>query len=752
MGNDYENEPYVGPEQEKLWNTLNELSSNYYESVDARRQEALMVLLDESKSSDAKKRELTKYLSFRMNPDSFSVQLSDGCSYSFPQIASIATSLLNDRYFPYGDSPQIINNLDPFFESVTLEDVVLAYHNYRLSMDDEKDESLSHLVKLVGLYAKYAFEMDELRINFPVQEGILAHDESISHFCSVVTFMDSYLRKYGTKWRLFANKYVLKDDEHIDFASRIDRDAAYSFGKRNPLDIRQIKLIDYLRKFDDLDDNVVDFGFEWIINDLYKPSGWNRDVDKSELSSIQWPTFCDLMALLKKECEQKSRRDYFRKVYEHIIEILTTIRNSNLETEFDKQLVITEEDYADAEKNNAEVDLESAFDNIQRNIRYLFVVVMAADAIPEFSADEEKMKWREMICRKLCEIFSSDYAYEDITKEDGINQNKLRKNENRADREKASLYKTFLMEYESASIESIMQNRLKLLDRAKAIDPEDFTFLDKCSASILKRIQDSTNSESLVPFAKKLREDINSGKTIQVPESVINTLATAELMYTKYAIDEFAVQGFDYSSISALYYQAFENAYNELIWGKYANYLNSLYIDSDKYTDILQRQHRTNQRPDPQYNRGLLRQNDPGYGFLPSEEKDWKFFITYDSNAGVSVKSTCMYASFAEFIKNDRKYHMSKIPNFYQWFAIELGFGSKPEMLANNSFISLLNRFRTNVSAAVPNRNNASHGGSEISKDQCAEDRETVLADLQRIRAVNIGLIQQLIAILNFNH
>ena len=137
MRNDYEDEPYVSPEQEKLWKTLDELSSKYYESVDTNRKKALKALVNESISSDAKKRELTKYFSSRMDPASFTVLLSDGISYSFPQIASIATSLLNDRYFPYGDSPQIINNLDPFFESVTLEDVVLACHNYTLSMDDE---------------------------------------------------------------------------------------------------------------------------------------------------------------------------------------------------------------------------------------------------------------------------------------------------------------------------------------------------------------------------------------------------------------------------------------------------------------------------------------------------------------------------------------------------------------------------------------------------------------------------------------
>ena len=72
-------------------------------------------------------------------------------------------------------------------------------------------------------------------------------------------------------------------------------------------------------------------------------------------------------------------------------------------------------------------------------------------------------------------------------------------------------------------------------------------------------------------------------------------------------------------------------------------------------------------------------------------------------------------------------------------------------MVSNTNFRILLNQFRSDVSAAVENRNNASHGGSEISKEQCSEDRDTVLSDLQRARTVNMGLIRQLITILNFN-
>ena len=36
-------------------------------------------------------------------------------------------------------------------------------------------------------------------------------------------------------------------------------------------------------------------------------------------------------------------------------------------------------------------------------------------------------------------------------------------------------------------------------------------------------------------------------------------------------IRNYAEKGFDYSCISALYYQAFEEAYNKLIWNEYAD-------------------------------------------------------------------------------------------------------------------------------------------------------------------------------------
>ncbi len=64
MGNEYDYEPSITPEQEEKSNTLIELSSKYHEMEDTKRNKALMILLDETSNSDVKKKELNTYLAW----------------------------------------------------------------------------------------------------------------------------------------------------------------------------------------------------------------------------------------------------------------------------------------------------------------------------------------------------------------------------------------------------------------------------------------------------------------------------------------------------------------------------------------------------------------------------------------------------------------------------------------------------------------------------------------------------------------
>ena len=56
--------------------------------------------------------------------------------------------------------------------------------------------------------------------------------------------------------------------------------------------------------------------------------------------------------------------------------------------------------------------------------------------------------------------------------------------------------------------------------------------------------------------------------------------------------------------------------------------------------------------------------------------------------------------------------------------------------------------FTKAVNDSANNRNNASHGGTFISMNQCTYDKKTVLNDLETVRSSSIGLIQQLLYLL----
>lgn len=741
MRTDYEEGPYISPEQEKQGNLLGELSSKFREMIEKKRIIAWKKLVDETSDPDTKREELRTYFSFRMEPKTYIVQASDGKKYTFPQMSEIAKALSKDNTFFYNDDPLVLNNLDLFFESITLEDVILAYHNYRLSADDE---SLSHFAKLVGLYTQKAVEMDGLQVNFPVSDGLLSHEESISHLESIISFVDDYLKRYYEKRKLYLEKYELKKEARIDFTSRIDRNAIQSFSKKSPLEIRISKLTEFMLNVGSFD---CVYDFDILLEELYKKHNILHSIEFEDLSSIQWPTFDDLLDLAQNRCKKEDKRNlYDPDFYKSFIAGLNTIRDRNMIADFNVQIRITREDFDEAEKNNNEVDNEAAFDNIQTHIRLFFIICFATERILEFSSDEAKTRERQKNCRKMCEIFSNDEAYEYITHEDGIDQERIIEKESMANQKKLEMFRECLLLFDLSSAELIMKNRLSLLDKAKKyISSEDIAFLEKCSEHLLTLLKEKTEKERLSPFIEKLKSELNTGKQIQMPGTVIHTLSTAELLFDRYATEEFEAQGFDYSSISALYYQAFENAYNELIWGKYANYLNNLKIDDQKFTAILANQH----------DKGIFQPSDLGYGYLPPKEggrqKDkafWKYYSHNDYSKKITyVNKTCMYSSFIMFIASNME---NELHGFYEWFAQELGFSGRITMQSNSTFMRLLNQFRNDISTAAEKRNKASHGGNKITKKQCTTDRETVLSDLHTTRSTYLGLIRQLMALLNF--
>lgn len=212
-----------------------------------------------------------------------------------------------------------------------------------------------------------------------------------------------------------------------------------------------------------------------------------------------------------------------------------------------------------------------------------------------------------------------------------------------------------------------------------------------------------------------------------LPDSALKTLATAEFLFQKYACPEYQESGFDYSSISALYYQAFEDSYNTLIWREYVKRLNDVRIGSQGLAEYFFSCKASKEEIS----------NPSALGYLPK-----KAVNKYIKNP------TCFHESitfeiFYELLKGISG--KEKLDRLCDFFAEIAGHSSRQSMFADGSFIAQVNRFANKIYRKKDNRNEASHGGNIITFRECEDDKKAVLFDLQNIRDDTISLIQLLL-------
>lgn len=342
----------------------------------------------------------------------------------------------------------------------------------------------------------------------------------------------------------------------------------------------------------------------------------------------------------------------------------------------------------------------------------------------------------------------------------GVIATSLSEQETEEEQYRNSLYADILMSSISSLVDNIKEHdttqilltksriREEILAFPECDEKNRYTdWLDCISQKMCGLLVDNCRLEENFVQMKDIILSRIKSETNLLPESAVDSLATAELLYAKYTSDEYAVAGFDFSCISALYYQAFENAYNELIWTQYADFLNTkLTLAGKSFTEIL-----TGYHGQKKINKKML-----GYGYLPESENNWTKYSKYNkSEKKVFVNSTCMYANFTRFIGgivDGKTYPESELSGFYNWLSHRLGFSSSEAMLNDSVFMEEFNTFRKSLSSAVENRNNASHGGTPISIAQCRTDRRTVLSDLRDIRNTNLGLIQQLVSLFSITY
>lgn len=119
MSGSNEDEIYTSPEQDELMRLMDSLSKGFIDLVRKERTAAIDFLRDSKSSTQVKQSALYNYFSFRMRPQDYSVQLSDGEIYKLDRLKETAKTLNNDRYFYWGDADCVVDNLDPFFSFLT---------------------------------------------------------------------------------------------------------------------------------------------------------------------------------------------------------------------------------------------------------------------------------------------------------------------------------------------------------------------------------------------------------------------------------------------------------------------------------------------------------------------------------------------------------------------------------------------------------------------------------------------------------
>ena len=96
-----------------------------------------------------------------------------------------------------------------------------------------------------------------------------------------------------------------------------------------------------------------------------------------------------------------------------------------------------------------------------------------------------------------------------------------------------------------------------------------------------QQVQTGSNKEEFEKAQKLVEQELEGKHGEELSKDIKNILATAEFLYSKY-IDEkdesTEIDGFDYSCVSAMFYQALEKTYQYVLYTKYASKVSSVLI------------------------------------------------------------------------------------------------------------------------------------------------------------------------------
>ncbi len=232
MMNQYD-EPFISEKQQQDYNLLVKLSENINNELSSNRKKAIAVLMDENSTVLKKKTVLGSFVQSRIDFADQEIAI-DGVKYKYKDLIQLASKLYEDNTFYGNDSPYVMNGLAFYENSITFEDVIIAFHNYRLV---HEDEALWHLSLLLCryIYTVLSMETNYREVYFDYSESLKSLEQLAEY---IVEFWNKYLKDVEI------NEYTLVDDKKRDFYDMIDADAAHYFASEDAEDAEEKSMID----------------------------------------------------------------------------------------------------------------------------------------------------------------------------------------------------------------------------------------------------------------------------------------------------------------------------------------------------------------------------------------------------------------------------------------------------------------------------------------------------------------------------
>lgn len=369
------------------------------------------------------------------------------------------------------------------------------------------------------------------------------------------------------------------------------------------------------------------------------------------------------------------------------------------------------------EKNKSQINAEHAAELASRCSKSIYLLLSTLDELN----DKKIPELRKSLRRTISDICDTIYdANRDILgelkKDERLEPESIRYRDEKSENAVLKLtIQVALEKLRKSDTGNMLVQRNESLLKVESVNSEELTeeFVKEFSKLLMNSIP-----EDMGPYYDRVSHEIGDKYTL-LPKEALDALVSAEYLYDLF-VKRKAPEGFDYSGIAVLYFQAFETTYDKLVIESYSNWLRNEKIDSlfhEKF-EISKIQYK--KRTEEEKNK--LEKIQAKLNIYFSKQFDYDFFYSRGS-----LVTSLEIGKFQRFI--DLSGNIDDKENKLVYFLENFCFGKPINKRAIEEFAKAVNN-------AVLPRNEAAHGLHGLKEEDAKRDKLMIYdeTDIKNIR------------------